>query len=105
MQQAQRFRKKPVVIEAIQFTGENLLDVQNFVGVIPDHDNNTFGFRMSKPIATVKEEEGIVARVWDKLHSTWVGVKLDQWIIKGVDGEFYPCDHDVFIKTYDKAGW
>lgn len=97
------FKKKPVVIEAMQFTVDNLVDVQNFVGIIPDHDDNTLGFRMARTIEGAKEDPGIVARVWDKLHSTWVGVKTDQWIIRGVQGEFYPCDPDVFESTYEEV--
>lgn len=101
-----KFVKLPVEIEALKFTGDNLKEIQDFVGLIPDYDNETLGFRLAKSIATVHEEEGIVARVWDKLHSTWVGVKAGQWIMKGVKGEFYPCDDEVFVQTYvEKDFW
>ena len=101
MDKPEYYTKKPVRIEAIQFTLDNLIEVQNFVGVT--HDGNTLGFRMSKPIVSARNDDGTVAKVWDKLHSTWVGVKIGQWIIKGVQGEFYPCDTAVFESTYDKA--
>lgn len=102
MREPKRFKKKPVVIEAIQYTGKNLADVQAFVGVIPDHDGNTLGFRTTR--AKAFNSQGIKAVVWDKLHGTWVGVADMQWVIKGVKGEFYPCDPEVLEETYDEEG-
>lgn len=86
-----RFRKKPVEVEAIQFDGSNFLAVETFTSgrfhdVLPED-------RLDDP--------DITAEVWDELHSTWVGVKDGQWIIRGVQGEFYPCDADVFAATYE----
>lgn len=92
-----KFKKKPVEIDALQFTGDNWLEINQFVGKIFPHDGDLhWGFT---PVEEGEDE--VVAIVWDKLHSTWVGVKANQWIIKGVKGEFYPCDADVFEETYD----
>lgn len=88
-----KFRKKPVVIEAIKFEGlENFGEVQDFTGADQ--------FRYVDP-EDRDDDFDIFAEVWDRLHSTWVGVKISQWIIKGVQGEFYPCDKDVFESTYE----
>lgn len=38
--------------------------------------------------------------VFDKYHG-WVPVSWNQWIIRGVNGEFYPCDHETFVAGYD----
>lgn len=38
--------------------------------------------------------------VYDRLHDTWVKFQYGDYIIKGVKGEFYPCDKDVFEETY-----
>lgn len=86
-----KFRKKPVEIEAMQFDGGNWIAVEAFASgrfheVLPED-------RLDDP--------DITAEVWDALHSTWVGVKDGQWIIRGVQGEFYPCDPDVFEATYE----
>lgn len=91
------FVKNPISVRALQFTGDNLVEMQNFVGNIPEHDDDTLGFRLA---VVAVDEPDIIARVWDKLHGTWVGVKKDQWIIQGIKGEFYPCDPDVFAETY-----
>ena len=86
------FRKKPVVVEAMRYTGRNLEDIRAFTGaggVLPvDPLDRGWG-------------SDITAEVFDKLHSTWIGVKDGQWIIRGVLGEFYPCDAQVFEATYE----
>lgn len=98
------FVKKPVRVEAIQFTGENFYELRRFCDTHRDpydeYDISTFN-----PIGlySTSEDQEVVAEVWDKLHSTWVGVKAGQWIIKGIQGEFYPCDAEVFSETYTEA--
>ncbi len=86
------FRKKPVIVDAILFDGKNVDAVQAFTGFA------TFG--LVAPTDRT-EDPDITAEVFDKLHSTWVGVKDGQWIIKGVQAEFYPCDASVFAATYE----
>lgn len=88
-----RYRKKPVEIEAIQWTGKNFPELEGFAG---EH------FQLVHPMDR-GEDPGITAVVFDVLHSTWVGVKTGDWIIRGVQGEFYPCDATVFLATYDRA--
>lgn len=88
-----KYRKKPVVIEAVQFAGDNARDLRNF----------TEGRFNTVDVEDRGDDPEIVAEVFDVLHSTWVGVKDGQWIIRGVQGEFYPCDADVFAATYEPA--
>lgn len=94
MTQPAKYRKKPVVVEAILYTGSNHVEVQAFTGAFH------FG-----PVASEDRDADpdITAEVYDELHSTWVGVKDGQWVIRGVKGEFYPCDAEVFDATYDLA--
>jgi hypothetical protein len=40
-------------------------------------------------------------RVYDRLHNTWVAFEYGDWIIRGVQGEFYPCKPDIFAETYE----
>jgi hypothetical protein len=83
----QRFRKKPVIVEVVQWTGHNLDEVLSFCPTAkPDADYviiNTL-------------EDGPDAQV---VH---VASKGD-YIIKGVKGEFYPCKPDIFEETYEPA--
>lgn len=89
------FRKKPVVIEAVQWTGSNLEEVQALTGPA-----NFYAVEADDR----RDDPDITAEVWDKLHSTWVGVKDGQSVIRGVKGEFYPIDADVLAETYEPAG-
>lgn len=87
-----RYRTKEFIIEAIRFTGDNELEVQGLAGL---------NFYLVDGNEDYTEDPEIKASVYDKLHSTWVGVKVGQWIIKGMKGEFYPCDDEVFNAKYE----
>lgn len=93
-----KYRKKPVVIEAIQIKVDNFDAVCDFMGgtPIPKH-NPKFGV----------DEHG-------NTNEPYLGVYIEtlegrmlanygDYIIKGVNGEFYPCKPDIFEKTYDEA--
>jgi hypothetical protein len=77
-----KFRKKPVVIEAEQWLGANHLDIADFIGV---GDNYTF-----------EKGEMIIHTLEGDMRAS-----LNDWIIKGVKGEFYPCKPDIFEATYE----
>ena len=76
-----KYRKKPVVIEAMQYTGNNYDKVCDFVGKKLDIK----GYGVSLIIETL--EGNHIASIGD-------------YIIKGVQGEFYPCKPDIFEPTY-----
>lgn len=75
-----KYRKKPVTIEAIQWDGDNLDEVREFVGD-----------------SLVVNDEGVFI---ETLEGRMEASPKD-FIIKGVHGEFYPCKPDIFWKTYD----
>jgi hypothetical protein len=83
------FRKKPVVIEAVQFTDspQNTHDILSWVGdrAHVRHDG--------------AENGEIVIQTLEGDHLARVG----DWIIKGVAGEFYPCKPNIFAATYEPA--
>jgi len=88
------FRKKPVVIEAVQWLGTNLLEVIRFTGQNASADHFKW-----------EEYEDLVACEGLKIF-TLEGAMLashGDWIIKGVKGEFYPCKPDIFAATYEPA--
>lgn len=87
-----KYRKKPVVVDAVQFNGDNFAEIDE------ELDGPNF-FPVDKEDRT--DDPEVMAEVYDELHSTWVGVKQNQWIIRGVKGEFYPCDPEVFEATYE----
>jgi hypothetical protein len=81
---ARRYRKKPVVIEAIEWRGGNFVEVDRFVTVT----HETYPRDGWVVIPTLEGE--MVAKIGD-------------FIIKGVQGEFYPCKPDIFAQTYEVA--
>lgn len=76
-----KYRKKPVIVDAIQWTGTNKVAVQHFVGRYLD-----------------LTPRGLVIPTLEGDHFASVG----DYIIKGVKGEFYPCKPDIFYKTYEE---
>lgn len=85
-----KYRKKPVVVEAVQVTQENILDV---LSSIP-HARETVPVRLSRSKTT---EIGIVIPT---LEGVMIANEGD-WIITGVQGEHYPCKPDIFEQTYE----
>ena len=82
----QRFRKKPVVIDAVQWTGDNEEELVEFAGA---------------NFETVDDSPEWTARVFDKLHDSWIEARTGDWIVRGVRGENYPVHQEVLAETYD----
>lgn len=90
------FRKKPVVIEAVQWTGANLREIITFTDGPPDTRSRHAGMAW-------ENYEDLVRRDGLKIF-TLEGAMLaapGDWIIKGVQGEFYPCKPEIFNATYE----
>jgi len=83
-----KFRKKPVVIDAEQFTKNTFKKCCEFIGKSNLNDG------------TLEEEEGYIGI---KTLEGDMDCRWGDWVIKGVEGEFYPCKPDIFKKTYEKV--
>ena len=96
------YRKKPVVIEAIQLTETNIAEVYQFI-----HPEDNF----SRPVSSIASEkwyeyETVVKREGMYIYTLESGngtqiASFGDFIIKGIQGEFYPCKPDIFEKTYE----
>lgn len=82
-----KFRKKPVVVDAIQWTGDNAEEVQAFLF----------------------NRHQYAANGWVKGHYVDIGTleglmtaSIGDWIIRGIKGEHYPCKPDIFEATYER---
>ena len=84
------FRKRPVVIEAVQFNGNNRREVLSFVFPDLSEDALVGAEAMSLPVVIETLDGDMTASPGD-------------WIIKGVKGEFYPCKPDIFEATYEEV--
>lgn len=89
-----KYRKKPVVIEAVKWMANNFDEVMNFM---QEFHGNKFNYENAEELAYKTKELSIRT-----LEGTMTASNGD-WIIKGVSGEFYPCKPDIFEKTYDKV--
>lgn len=78
-----KYRKKPVVIEAVQFTGNNVDEILEFA-------KDSFNNPSTSEIVIPTLEGNMIASIGD-------------YIIKGINGEFYPCKPDIFDKTYEEV--
>lgn len=89
-----KFRKKPVVIEAIQFLGKE--SAAEIVAEWIEKDAES-PFFFGKGNAEVP----MCFKIWT-LEGEMTAL-IGDWIIKGVKGEFYPCKNDLFEATYESV--
>ncbi len=94
-----KFRKKPVVIEAVRLTWKTWGEICDFLGDIVSPENP------ARSVETYSDKCGEVGPVFIELTiPTLEGgmtAKHGDWIIRGVKGEIYPCKPDIFDATYD----
>ena len=82
-----KYRKKPKVIEAIQWNGSNRVEVAKFIKGKELKDTDTLLYPGS--------------RVFIETFEGTMCANVNDWIIKGIMGEFYPCKPNIFEATYD----
>lgn len=108
MCEVKRYRKKPVVIEAMRLEGTNA----DMHAVYQWVERNTLG--SFEPLDVIEGRKpypasgvSIDPRDGRFIISTLEGLHWadpGDWIIRGVQGEFYPCKPDIFEATYEPAG-
>jgi len=79
------YRKKPVVIQAVQWTGENNTEILHFC-------SNCY-------ITSSGKSKDLIVSTLEGDMSALVG----DYIIRGVKGEFYPCKEEIFDMTYENV--
>lgn len=77
-----KYRKQPIVIEAIQWTGENIREICNFM--------------QKDGVANINLERGLAIETLEGKLDASIG----DYIIKGIKGEFYPCKPEIFESSY-----
>jgi hypothetical protein len=83
-----KYRKKPVVIEAVQWTGENSDEIEEFTSW--------------ESRQWVVSDKGVLSLYINTLEGQF-RADVGDFIIRGVKGEFYPCKPDIFAMTYEPA--
>jgi hypothetical protein len=88
-----RFKKKPVEIQAIQLTRKNVYEILGFLG---DAAGRTGTYNNGEFV----EDECFIEII--TLEGSMMAQEND-WIIRGISGEFYPCKPDIFALTYEEV--
>lgn len=86
-----KFKKKPIIVEVMQYDGKNKKDIFKWAKNLSDpHDPQIIHFYHDGGTwLQIKTLEGSLV------------CKPDDWIICGIEGEFYPCKPSIFEKTYE----
>jgi hypothetical protein len=82
-----KFIKKPIVIDAIKWTGENFFEILK----LANGDDSKIVCNITDKLLTIVTLEGDMT------------ASMGDWIIKGIKGEFYPIKNDIFLETYEEV--
>ena len=85
-----RYRKKPVVVEAVQFSGL-WEDAPKIIAFTEGKAFERSDLDFKRQYLSIETLEGVM------------NISPKDWVIKGVKGEFYPCKPDIFEATYEPA--
>jgi len=88
---AKKYTKRPITIEAVQFTGTQ----ENFNELLEFTEDAVCNFMMSKTF----EGDNVTTCCVPTMEGLMTATQGD-FIIKGIKGEFYPCNEDIFHLTY-----
>ena len=81
-----KYIKKPIPVSALQWTGENLEEIKAFC---TDENGKEKCFTNHSDLWIQTREGQLMAKVRD-------------YIMRGIEGEFYPCAESIFLKSYDE---
>lgn len=90
---AKRFRKRPVEIEAIQFTGDNWWLIEEW----------SEGQVITSPVLEPTPDNPTGAYIQIKTLEGVMTAGVGSWVIRGIKGEYYPCQDTVFRATYQEV--
>ena len=99
-----KYRKKPMVVEALQLKWSTWQEMCDFIGVGKLSDGKPEGCYLgpdNKPREGHEMDDKIGILI-PTLEGVMIGAEND-WIIKGIKGEFYPCKPDIFEATYEEV--
>ena len=91
-----KFKQKPVEIEAMLWQGGDYDVLNRFCGL-------NWGRADAHGVYWTADDDKEQVVVWNTAESQWIQVPKGHWLIRGVNGELYPCDPVIFEKTYDKV--
>lgn len=87
-------RKRPIVVQALLWSGGDSKPLERFCGRNWARADAVYEIGPN-------DDENVV--IWNSKEEQWLNVSKGHWIIRGVDGELYPCAPDVFARTYEQV--
>lgn len=91
-----KYRRKPIVLEAVQLRRDNLNEVMAFVNAGRLID----GYPQ---VSTVQHEEDTWVSLFIPTVEGVMQASENDWIVRGTRGEVYPVKPDIFKETYEEA--
>lgn len=88
----EKYVKRPVIIEAVQYTGKNVMEIISFVGL------RHIRVRYADKFDSSKGAEITIITLEGDHHAS-----VGDYIIKGIKGGFYPCKPDIFEQIYERV--
>lgn len=106
-----KYRKKPVIVDALQWNGDLLQidEMLNFLGGSTQKFDFDKEYEIEEPTFKMKlwypDLDGFMDEVTLDIKTLegLMHVSKGDYVIKGVNGEYYPCKPDIFEKTYEKV--
>lgn len=98
-----KFRKKPVVIEAVQLRWDTWSEMCDHAGVGKLEDGKPEGCYVGPDGKPCEDTNAKMGMKIPTLEGVMIATEND-WIIRGVKGELYPCKPDIFEATYEPIG-
>lgn len=94
-----QYRKRPIVVDAFQMTHRHRWDNLNW----PDWLNRAWQMDGGESSLNIDADDPKCERLVIFTKEGVYRLKWNDWIIKGIQGELYPCKPDIFETTYDKV--
>ena len=88
-----KYRTKPSVIDAIRWDGGDYKCLDKFCGL-------NWGRADAKDADWLGADDGEQVVLWNTHEEQWLCCPKGHWIIRGMKGELYPCDPEIFAAKY-----
>ncbi|WP_067565898.1 hypothetical protein [Nocardia acidivorans] len=94
---------KPVRVKAIQFTGDNLHEINAELLGRKAYGNTacTRAYPGDQAYPAIYQDPTVIAEVWNSTLAQWLPLKSGDWVLQGTSGEFGPVSADAVAATYD----
>jgi hypothetical protein len=87
------FQRKPCTVEGVQWTGDNLAEVQEFTGEM-------LFDTLEAEDAT--DNPDFTAELWVAANGIWIGIETGEWILVDAVG-YYPCKDAIMQKNWERV--